>query len=112
MGKPRMQLGNITRRDDYILRQALAFAIEGLNAAKYPPLSDIDDMKRILAFMCDLPIIETDEGAVLPSNSYVDRARIELANVFRNPDLTAKAKALAHAEAHDKACAEALAKGQ
>ena len=58
--KPKKQLGTITRRDGYILCQALAFAIEGLGATKYPQLSNIEDMKEILAFMRDLPITETD----------------------------------------------------
>jgi hypothetical protein len=52
--RKRKQLGNITHRDGRIVTQALAFAIEGLGATKWPQLSNIEDMKEILAFMLDL----------------------------------------------------------
>jgi hypothetical protein len=62
MTKPKKQLGNVTHRDGWIITQALAFAIEGLGATKWPQLSNIEDMKEILAFMLDLDVTETDDG--------------------------------------------------
>lgn len=107
MGNRKKQLGNITHRDGWIMRQALAFAIEGLGATKWPQLSNISDMKRILGFMLDVEVTETDDGAVLPPNSEQDQALFELGRLLKDTDPKAKARAITHVNARQKAAAEA-----
>jgi hypothetical protein len=94
--KRKEQLGNITGRDGYIVRQALAFAIEGLGATKLPQLSNISDMKRILGFMLDVEVTETDDGAELPPNWAQDQGLFELGLLLKGTDPKAKARAIAH----------------
>jgi hypothetical protein len=110
MGKRKKQLGNITHRDGWIIRQALAFAIEGLGATKWPQLSNIEDMKEILAFMLDLDVTETEDGIVLPANWCQGEALIELGRLLKDTDPKAKARALAHLKARLKQVDEANAK--
>ena len=107
MTKPKKQLGNVTHRDGWIITQALAFAIEGLGATKWPQLSNIEDMKEILAFMLDLNVTETDDGIVLPPNWCQDQALFELERLLKDTDPKAKAKTIAHVKARQKALAEA-----
>ena len=109
MPKRKKQLGNITHRDGWIITQALAFAIEGLGATKWPQLSNIEDMKEILAFMLDLDVTETDDGIVLPWNWRQDQALIELGRLLKDTDPKAKARALAHLKDRLKQIDEAKA---
>jgi hypothetical protein len=109
MRKQKKQLGNITHRDGWIICQALAFAIEGLGATKLPQLSNISDMKRILGFMLNVEVTETDDGTVLPPNWCQDQALCELGWLFDHPDPGAKARALARVKEHSKAIRKALA---
>jgi hypothetical protein len=96
MGKRKnKRLRNITHRDNWLITGALAFAIEGLGATKWPPYSDIDDMKKILAFMLGLEFIETSEGIVLPPNGWQEQALLDLGKLLRDPEPEAKARALA-----------------
>jgi len=92
------RLGNITHRDDWLITGALAFAIEGLGATKWPPYSDIDDMKKILAFMLGLDFIETSDGVVLPPNGPQAQALLDLGRLFKETQPEAKARALACVE--------------
>jgi hypothetical protein len=94
MRKQKKQLGNITHRDGSIIRQALAFAIEGLGATKWPQLSNISDIKRMLGFMLDVEVTETDDGAELPPNWCQGEALIELGRLLKDTDPKAKARAL------------------
>lgn len=102
MAKRKKQLGSITHRDGWIITQALAFAIEGLGATKWPQLSNIEDMKEILAFMLDLDVTETDDGIVLPPSWYQSEALFELWRLLKDTDPEAKAKAIAYVKARQK----------
>lgn len=93
--RKKKRLGNITHRDNWLITGALAFAIEGLGATKWPPYSDIDDMKKILAFMLGLEFIETSGGIVLPPNGCQEQALLDLGRLLRDPEPEAKARALA-----------------
>jgi hypothetical protein len=97
--RKRKQLGNITHRDGRIVTQALAFAIEGLGATKWPQLCNIEDMKEILAFMLDLDVTETDDGIGLPPNWCQDQALVELGRLLKDTDPKAKAEAIAYVKA-------------
>jgi len=103
------QLGNVTHRDGWIVRQALAFAIEGLGATKWPQLSNISDMKRILGFMLNVEVTETDDGAELPPNWCQEEALYELGRLLKDTDPKAKARAFAHLNARLKQIGEAKA---
>jgi hypothetical protein len=102
MGERTKHVGNITHRDDWLITEALAFAIEGLGATKWPPYSDIDDMKKILAFMLGLEFAETRDGIVLPPNARQDQALFDLGRLFKDPEPVAKARALACVQAREK----------
>ena len=107
MAKRKKQLGSITHRDGWIITQALAFAIEGLGATKWPQLSNISDMKRIRGFMLNVEVTETDDGAELPPSWCQSEALYELGRLLKDTDPKAKAKAIAVVKARLRAMVEA-----
>lgn len=110
--KREKQLGNITQRDVFIITQALAFAIEGLGATKNPQLSNIYDMKQILAFMLDVEVTQTDDGIALPTNWCQNEALYELGRLLRDTDPKAKARALTQVKVREKLIAKARAEAK
>jgi hypothetical protein len=64
-------------------------------------------MKRILGFMLDVEVTETDDGAELPQTWEQDEGLFELGRLLKDTNRKAKAKAIAHVQARQKAVSEA-----